>query len=189
MILLVIDVQDGLDDPQYGERNNAECEDRIAELLHAWRRTSHPVIYTRHLSLRPGSPLAREDPRSRIKEFVAPGDGEPVFSKTTNSAFKNEEFRAAIASSGSRELVITGIATDACVAATAREAKDLGYRVTLIADASATFPRTGADGTRYPAELVHQVSLAALGSGMRVCTSAAILREISAAPRPVVESG
>jgi nicotinamidase-related amidase len=178
VILLVIDVQVGLDDPQYGERNNPECEDRIAELLGAWRRSPYPVIYTRHLSVRPGSPLAERNPGSRIKASVAPRDGELVFTKATNSAFKNQHFRAAITASGMREVVLTGTATDACVAATAREAKDLGYQVTLIADASATYPRTGPDGTRYSGEIVHQVSLAALGAEMRVCTSAAMIGEL-----------
>jgi nicotinamidase-related amidase len=179
VILLVIDVQDGLDDPQYGERNNAECEDRIAALLDSWRRSRDPVVYTQHFSHRPGSRLSPHDPGSQIKAIVAPRANERVFTKTTNSAFKNADFHAAIAAFGIRELVIAGIATDACVTATAREAKDLGYHVTLIGDASATFSRTGADGTRYPPEAVHQVSLAALAaSGMRVCSTETILCEL-----------
>jgi nicotinamidase-related amidase len=41
-------------------------------------------------------------------------------------------------------------------------ASNLGFKVTLIADAMATFDRKGIDGQIYPAELVHQVSLASL---------------------------
>jgi nicotinamidase-related amidase/uncharacterized DUF497 family protein len=179
VILLVIDVQAGLDDPRYGERSDHQCEEKIVALLNAFRNASHPVIYTRHFSLRPGSRLAPDNPGSEIKAEVAPSAGERVFTKTTNSAFKNAEFCAALAASGTRELVLAGIATDACVTATAREAKDLGYRVTVVSDACATFARPGLDGERYPAALVNGVSLAALaGSGMRVCASATILQEV-----------
>ena len=48
--------------------------------------------------------------------------------------------------------MIVGIATDACITATAREAKDLGYEVTIVSDACATFERSGPGALRYPAE-------------------------------------
>lgn len=35
--LLLIDIQQGLDDPKYGFRNNPEAEQRIADLLERWR--------------------------------------------------------------------------------------------------------------------------------------------------------
>jgi len=37
--LLIIDVQEGLDDPAYGARNNPAAETRMAQLLAAWRAT------------------------------------------------------------------------------------------------------------------------------------------------------
>jgi nicotinamidase-related amidase len=47
-VLLLIDVQQGLDDPRWGARNNPEAEQRIAELLAAWRATGRPVIHFQH---------------------------------------------------------------------------------------------------------------------------------------------
>jgi nicotinamidase-related amidase len=102
-----------------------------------------------------------------------------VFPKTTNSAFKNPQFASALAELQTRDLVLIGIATDACVTATAREAKDLGYAVTLVADACATFPRWVAHGGTFPADTVHQVVLAALvASGMRVVTTRELLGQV-----------
>ena len=183
MILLVIDVQTGLDDPAYGERSNPLCEERIAWLVNSFRSASHPVIYTRHCSLRPGSPLAPDNPGSQIKAVVKPLDEELVFTKTTNSAFKTREFAAELEQSGLRELAIVGMATDACVTATAREAKDLGYAVTVVSDGCATFARRSTTRETYSAELVQQVSLAALAaSGMRVCTAAELLGDSATLP-------
>ena len=41
-------------------------------------------------------------------------------------------------------------------------AGNYGFATYLIADATATFDKTGFDGQRYPAELVHQLALASL---------------------------
>jgi nicotinamidase-related amidase len=41
--LIVVDMQTGLDDPQYGERCNPRCEANIQRLLSAWRNAAQPV--------------------------------------------------------------------------------------------------------------------------------------------------
>ena len=55
--LLVLDVQEGFDDPYWGKRNNPEAEENILQLLTEWRRQKWPVIYSQHLSFLPQSPL------------------------------------------------------------------------------------------------------------------------------------
>ena len=65
-----------------------------------------------------------------------------------------------------------GMATDACITATARETKDLGYVAVVVGEACATFPRPTPEGAAYPAATVQGVSLAALAaSGIKVCTA------------------
>lgn len=182
-------MQRGLDDPQYGSRANPCCEQRAADLLAVWRRLGLPVYFTRHLSERLGSPLAEHDERSGIKAEVQPLGEEPVFLKRTNSAFKSPEFARAIAALAPTELVFVGMATDVCITASSREAKDMGYSVMVISDACATFSRTSPTGFRYPAEVVHEVSLAALAvSGIKVCTAKELLQQLrDMAPYPSIE--
>jgi len=61
--LLVVDVQRGLDDvDHWGARNNPACEDNIAALIARWRSEGRPLVYIRHDSVEPDSPLAPEVP-------------------------------------------------------------------------------------------------------------------------------
>ena len=159
---MVIDVQQGLDDPRIGERNNPGAEARIAELLAAWRATGRPVIHVQHLSLEPDSPLREELPGNAIKPEALPAAGEPVFKKHVNSAFIGTGLEAHLRGNGIEELVLAGLTTDQCVSTTARMAANLGFKVTVVEDATATFERTGHDGRHYDAELMHRVELASL---------------------------
>ena len=84
--LLVIDVQQGMDNPRLGKRNNPNAEKRIADVLAAWRATGKPVIHVQHDSVEPQSELRPDRPGNAVKEEGKPIDGEPVFRKNVNSA-------------------------------------------------------------------------------------------------------
>lgn len=160
--LLLVDVQQGLDDPRYGERNNPGAEQCIAALLEAWRRARWPVIHVQHMSLEPDSPLRPELPGNAFKPQALPIEGEPVFRKSVNSAFIGTPLEEHLRREGIRRLVVAGITTDHCVSSTVRMAGNLGFEVVVVEDATATFERTGADGVRYSAEQMHGAALASL---------------------------
>lgn len=52
--------------------------------------------------------------------------------------------------------------TEHCISTSVRMAANLGFDVTLIEDACATFDRIGPNGKKFSAELIHEVELAAL---------------------------
>jgi nicotinamidase-related amidase len=160
--LLLIDVQQGLDDPRWGARNNPDAEQRIADLLAAWRARGRPVIHIQHLSLEPRSPLREDAPGHAFKVEALPMAGEPVFQKHVNSAFIGTDLEAHLRAHGIKSLVVAGITTDHCVSTTVRMAGNLGFAVTVVEDATATFERRGPDGAHYSADLMHRVALASL---------------------------
>lgn len=160
--LIIIDVQNGLDDPAYGRRNNPDAEDNMARLLTTWRAKGRPIYHVQHMSSRPDSPLRPKQSGNAIKYVVAPLDNEPVIQKTVNNAFVGTDLEDRLRNKGIDSLVIVGLTTNHCVSTTARMAGDLGFTTIVVADATAAHDSSGYDGTHYPAETVHAISLASL---------------------------
>ena len=160
--LLIIDVQQGFDDPKWGRRNNPKAETNISRLISLWRSERRPVIHIQHCSVEAGSPLRPELPGFEFKPEVSPIEGEPVFKKTVNSAFIGTELESYLRDNGMEHIVIVGLTTDHCVSTTTRMAGNLGFKALLVSDATATFDRKGPDGKDYMAEDVHAIHIASL---------------------------
>ncbi|MGI8483221.1 MAG: cysteine hydrolase family protein [Thermomicrobiales bacterium] len=160
--LIVIDVQQGFDDPQWGRRNNLEAEKQIGRLLAAWRSTDRPVIMIQHCSVEPDSPLRPGQPGVKFKPVVTPLPGEPFLQKRVNSAFIGTDLEARRHSNGIERVVIVGLTTNHCVETTTRMAGNLGFHPILVSDATATFDRTGPDGRVWPVEDIQAMTLANL---------------------------
>lgn len=160
--LLLIDVQQGFTDPAWGPRNNPAAEDAAGQLLDAWREAGWPVLHVQHDSDEPGSPLRPGSSGHEPAEQVRPRPGEPVLHKRVNSAFIGTDLVERLVHLAVPGLVVCGLTTDHCVSTTTRMAANLGWDTWLADDACATFDRIAPDGTTYPAEVVHRVSLASL---------------------------
>src|SRR5262249_4064344 len=150
--LLVVDLQQGFDDPRWGRRNNPQLETRVCELLLAWRATRRPVVHVRHMSTDPGSPLRPGQPGNEFKAATAPVVGETVIEKRVNSAFIQTSLEDELRGAGCQALTIVGLTTNHCVSTTARMAGNLGFSTWVVSDATATFDRIGPDGAEHRAE-------------------------------------
>lgn len=181
--LLIIDVQAGLDDPSWGSRNNPGAEAVLGRLLAVWREHDWPVVHVQHLSRNPASPLQPGRPGVELKPEVRPLAGEVVLQKRVNSAFIGTDLETRLRQAGVRHLVVGGLTTDHCVSASVRTASDLGFEVTLLSDATATFDRTGPDGRAWTAQELHDATLASLHREFAtVCSAAEVLRICASRP-------
>jgi nicotinamidase-related amidase len=160
--LLIIDVQQGFDNPKWGRRNNPDAEANISNLIDLWRSEKRPVIHIQHCSVEPDSPLRSELPGCQFKPEAAPIEGEPVFKKTVNSAFIGTKLELYLRDNRIEQIVIVGLTTDHCVSTTTRMAGNFGFKVLLVSDATATFDRRGPDGKEYMAENIHAIHIASL---------------------------
>lgn len=160
--LIVIDVQQAFNDPSWGQRNNPNAEANIAALLAGWRESRRPVIHVHHRSTRPESLFYAESPGVKVKPEAEPMPGEPIIHKDVNSSFIGTDLEQYLRTQDIGTLVICGITTDHCVSTTTRMAGNLGFDTYILADATATFDRTGPDGRHYTAEQMHDTALASL---------------------------
>jgi nicotinamidase-related amidase len=149
--LLLVDLQEeqrGL--PPYTAADFDSVLAKARRLLLAARRHEVPVFhaaYRRDFALCPprpfepgatnGMPLFshKDSPFSEICREVAPGEDETVIYKNDASAFDEGSLQARLAKLEIEWLVVAGVWTEACVAATVRDAMAAGLRVLLVKDA------------------------------------------------------
>ena len=135
--LIVIDVQAGFLDPDWGVRNNLQAESHIAGLLTAWRGIGWPVHHVHHASESPQGKFRIGTPGYRAKREAVPDLGEPIHVKRVNSAFIGTTLERDLRAAAIGSLVLVGLTTNHCVSTTARMSSNLGFRTIVISDATA----------------------------------------------------
>lgn len=84
-----------------------------------------------------GDSFTRDHPHTQIHASLEPLPGEPVIVKLRVSAFTGSDLEVLLRGAGADTLVLAGIATSGVVLSTLRQAADLDYRITVLADACA----------------------------------------------------
>lgn len=139
--LLVIDVQESFRArPLWRAVSNPRITDRVGELVAAARAAGDLVVWVLHTEPGTGTVFDPDSGHVRLIDGLTAGPGEPVLTKTAHNAFTTTNLQQLLTSRGVRELVVCGIRTEQCCETTARLGSDLGYAVTFVTDATATFP-------------------------------------------------
>jgi len=105
----------------------------------------------------------------RVIDELAPGDDEIWLPKSSSSVFVSTHIDYVLRNLGIKQLIISGIITDQCVESAIRDACDLGYLVTQVTDACATYsPERHSNSIRtikgYCRQLTTSALLAELGA-------------------------
>jgi nicotinamidase-related amidase len=163
--LIIVDLQKGIVSRQVASPIDGVVKHAVA-LAEAFRARELPVVL---VNVAGGAPGRTEQPR--VRPDLAPGwtdlipelNRQPedhVVTKHTPGAFTKTDLEAHLRALGVTQVVIVGIATSNGVEVTARQAYELGFNVTLAADAmtdmrddahawslTRVFPRIGETGT------------------------------------------
>ncbi len=161
-VLLLIDLQQAIDHPDWGVRNNPGAEQNIAKLLGFWRARGWKIVHVRHDSVEPNSHYQPGRPTHAFKPEAVPASGEDIVSKTVNSAFIGTGLEALLKAAACDLLVVAGVITNNSIEASVRHAGNLGFNTVLAEDACFTFARKDWNGVMRSAEDVHAMSLANL---------------------------
>lgn len=149
--LVLVDLQEEQrSDPYYVAEGLDGVLANARRLLEAARANAVRVVhvaYTRDFNQvprRPFEPVTAEgrptfsdaaSPLIAICREVAPQDGETVIGKNDASAFSTGALEPLLRETGIEWLIVCGVWTEACVAATVRDAIPRGFRVLLVKDA------------------------------------------------------
>lgn len=155
----------------YAERIQSMIEN-IQKLLVTFRGFKRGVFYTRHgMQLPDGGDLVL---RRRVRETharacghhqrghlalrgeaayeiipeVSPQPGELILDKNTSSAFHSTPIDLLLRNMGAETLVLTGLAADQCLFATALDAADRGFHVIIASDACANLDPGSAEAVQ-----------------------------------------
>ncbi len=161
--LLVIDIQnfyfEGGSLPLTG---SVEAAAQARRVLDVFRARKLPIVHIRHASKATtfvdGEPT---DPQYKIRGEVAPAAGEKVITKHYANSFRDTDLLEYLQRQHIHAVVLVGMQTHMCVEAAARAATDLGFDVTVVAEACATRPLSYG-GKTVSAEMVHTAALAAI---------------------------
>jgi nicotinamidase-related amidase len=135
--VLLVDHQTGLTNLVH-DFSPDDYKNNVLALAAAAKYFKLPTILTTSFEQGPNGPLVPE-----LKEMFPDA---PYIARPGNiNAWDNEDFVNAVKATGRKQLIIAGIVTEVCVAFPALSAREEGYEVFIVTDASGTFNKTTRD--------------------------------------------
>jgi nicotinamidase-related amidase len=110
----------------------SEFKNNVLALAACGKYFRLPTILTTSFEAGPNGPL--------VPELKAMFPEAPYIARPGNiNAWDNAEFVQAVEGTGRRQLILAGVVTEVCVAFPALSAREAGYEVFVVTDASGTF--------------------------------------------------
>lgn len=138
--LIVIDVQESFRQrATWRTTNNPDITDDVNALVHAARADGDLVVWVLHSEPGTGGVFDPVNGHVRLMPELDHHDDEPLLVKTSINAFTTTNLAQLLTQHGVRELRVCGIRAEQCVETTTRVGFDLGYEMTYVVDAVASF--------------------------------------------------
>ncbi|WEO76379.1 cysteine hydrolase family protein [Cryobacterium sp. SO2] len=175
--LILVDIQlDYFPGGAYPLAGPNEAATAARTVLDTFRAAGELVVHIFHVATDPGATFFLPNtPGIGFHPLVAPIAGEPVLEKHEPNSFIGTGLHNLLTDAGVSDLVIVGMMSSMCIDSTTRAAHELGFVVTVVADACAAPDLTFGD-TVVPGATVHASFMAALdGSFATVIPSTGLL--------------
>lgn len=135
-VLLVVDVQTSMIE------NHPYNEDillsNINTVISLCRENNIEVIYVRHDG-GIGDELECGTAGWQIYKAIAPLDGDKIFDKNLNSAFRGTGLKEYLDSRNTKGIILTGLQTEYCIDTTCKVAFEYGYEVVIPEETTSTY--------------------------------------------------
>lgn len=133
--LLIVDVQCALIEAH--PYNEMIVIDNICKLIKVARENRVEVIYVQHDG-GIGDEFEKYSKGWELYRAVTPIDGDKIFNKVFNSAFKETGLHEYLCEKGIDTLILTGMQTEYCIDTTCKVAFEYGYKQIIPMDATTT---------------------------------------------------
>ncbi|GAK01794.1 isochorismatase family protein [Geomicrobium sp. JCM 19055] len=154
---VLVDFQKAFEEPSWGEFSTPKAPQHAGEILHWIREQEGLVIHIQHTRTDPTSLFYKGSQTHSFMEQVLPAENEIIIQKDVNSAFIGTNLESVLKEHGASEVIIAGFTTQHCVSTTVRMSGNLGFKTTLVSDATSAVAIAPFD-----AQTIHDVTLATL---------------------------
>jgi streptothricin hydrolase len=140
--LLIIDAQVNMFDPKHSVYEASEVLNRLQKLLSLARASGTQIVFIQNN----GQEGEADQPRTTgwlLHSDLAVQNGDLVVQKSTNDIFQQTGLADRLRRQGVQKLIIAGLQSEYCIAASCRMAHELGFGVTLVSDAHSTYDQAG----------------------------------------------
>ncbi len=175
--LLLVDLQTGA----FGGHGIPPLQDadellrNVRALLCEARAAGVPVVHVQHCANR-GEVFEEGTSGWSIVGALMPEAGEVVVRKRASNAFEGTDLEQVLQRLGARRILVTGLQSEHCVAATCRGALRLGYSVQLAEDGHGTWP----DEARSARDIIESENEALAREGVTLRTTDRLVDELRA---------